>query len=191
MPTGQYDKEAAKAKRAATWAAKKAARASQPTAEPQPIDPPVIEGDNIDPRDAMIAELQARLAALDAKSDPTQPRAVTTPATLGPHSLDSAPVNSKLVGTDQGVVFATPAGARILPKDDPASKLPDGAKITKVAEGRFEGWQLSPAIDCSLLVGATAMEVISGFVEHFHNGKGAIAPTVTEQPVAVDGTMYE
>ncbi len=89
------------------------------------------------------------------------------------HLLDIAPVNSKIVVTRyEGVVtatLATPDNTTALPKGDPASKLPEGAVIRKVAEGKFEAHQLSPAIEHPKLKTTTAGEAISGFVPHFHS----------------------
>ena len=69
--------------------------------------------------------------------------------------------------------------------------LPLGAKITKTAEHRYEGWQLNPAVDCSLLIRDTAIDCIADFTHHFHMGGGTLAVAVLEQPVAIDGTMID
>jgi hypothetical protein len=91
------------------------------------------------------------------------------------HELDWAPIGSKLVGTDQGVVFARPDGGQgrggetLLPKTDVAGKLPAGARIQKIGEGVYRGVQLdSGREDKPALITATALECIQQFVPYFH-----------------------
>lgn len=95
-----------------------------------------------------------------------EPVAAAVPDSL--HALDSSPVNSKIVVTDAGPILATPDFETLLPKGDPAHRLPVGARIIKRAEGIFQSIQLSPAIDHPVLVTATAIAAIAQFVPHFH-----------------------
>ncbi len=91
------------------------------------------------------------------------------------HVLDYAPVGSKLVGTDQGVVFASPEGGDgrgaeiLLPKTDLAGRLPAGARIQKLADGAYRSVQLDAGReDKPALITATAYEAIVQFVPYFH-----------------------
>lgn len=94
----------------------------------------------------------------------------------GLHALDRVVVGSKVVVVKgdgaQFAVLAGPDGATTLPAGDPAHKLPEGARIRKVADDRFESEQLSPAEDHPMLVTATAHEAVAGFVAHFHPSGG-------------------
>lgn len=91
-----------------------------------------------------------------------------------PHMLDAAPIGSKIVVVrlEGGAVlarFANPlADVTTLPKSDPASKLPAGARIVKSAEDMYVAMQMDPAEDYPPLVTKTAGEAIAGFVAHFH-----------------------
>lgn len=93
---------------------------------------------------------------------------------VAPHALDAAPVNSKIVVVRQEgaakpvAVLAGPDGHRTLDADDPASKLPEGAVIRKIADGKFQALQLSPAIDYPILTTTTATDAIAQFVPYFH-----------------------
>jgi hypothetical protein len=90
------------------------------------------------------------------------------------HQLDLEPINSKIVVTQApadkpgGAFLATPTGARRLPDNDPAHKLPVGARIRKLAEEKYVGEQLSPSDPREQLICTTAAECIARFVEHFH-----------------------
>jgi hypothetical protein len=55
------------------------------------------------------------------------------------HPLDRAPVNSKIVVTSLGAVFATPERVRKAEKVSLEGKLPEGTKIHKLAEGMYRG----------------------------------------------------
>ena len=83
------------------------------------------------------------------------------------HALDMAPVNSKIVVVETGAVLARPDAVTLLPKSDPASTLPVGAKILKTPTG-YVSEQLSPTVDHPLLLTASAAEAITMFVGHFH-----------------------
>jgi hypothetical protein len=185
VPRGQYDRAAARARREAS-ASNQAIEGDEITSfniHPTEI---AVSFDSLIPesREQRIARLRKELAELDPPPPADEPLLY-----IGTHPLDSAPVNSKLVGTDQGTVFATPEGARILPKSDPAGMLPVGARIIKTAEGKFTASQLSPSIDCSPLTGSSTMEVVNKFVPHFHMGEGALPVRDMEQPVAIDGYL--
>ncbi len=88
------------------------------------------------------------------------------------HRLDVAPVGSKIVVVRrEGVVTAVlahPEGIADLPFGDPAHKLPEGAVIKKVADGKFSSTQLSPAIEYPPLETKSAGEAIAEFVPYFH-----------------------
>lgn len=91
----------------------------------------------------------------------------------GPHALENAPVNSKIVvvlGNEGKTIafLATPDGVHALPPGDPAHSLPDGARIQKRAEGLFRAEQLSPAVDHEPKDFVTVRDAIVGFVAHFH-----------------------
>jgi len=94
-----------------------------------------------------------------------------TPRTPG-HALDVVPVHSKIVvviaDMEKFAVLSTPTGANRLPPGDPAHGLPEGARIMKVAEGKFRATQLSPAIEQPVLETNTAIAAIRGFIPHFH-----------------------
>ena len=83
------------------------------------------------------------------------------------HALDLAPVNSKIVVTEHGAVLAAPDGLSLLAKSDPASKLPRGAKILKVAEARYVSTQLDAALHPDT-THATATDAIAAFFDDFH-----------------------
>jgi hypothetical protein len=55
------------------------------------------------------------------------------------HRLDLAPVNSKIVVTSNGAVFATPERVHKGEKESLEGKLPEGTKIHKLAEGMYRG----------------------------------------------------
>jgi hypothetical protein len=112
-----------------------------------------------------------RAALLEPETPDTLEAVNETPT----HALDEAPIGSKLVGTDQGVVFARPDGGEgrggetLLPKTDVAGKLPAGARIQKIGEGVYRGVQLdSGREDKPALITATALECIQQFVPYFH-----------------------
>lgn len=90
----------------------------------------------------------------------------------GPHALDSAPLNSKivvvLIAGKSHAVLATHEGAKELPAGDIAHRLPEGARIFKQAEDQYRAEQLSPTVDHPPLVCTTAGECIARFVGHFH-----------------------
>lgn len=124
----------------------------EPIPEPDPIPDPVTEPEAIPEPEPVVAAMEPVAAAVPESR----------------HALDLAPVNSKIVVTEDGAVFVTPAEVRTLPKDDPASKLPSGARILKLGEGSYRSVQLSPADDRPALLTASAHEAIAGFVAHFH-----------------------
>lgn len=118
----------------------------------------------------------------DESDEPTAPTIINTPEPIPSpataerrHQLDDAPIHSKIVKTLDGAWLARPDdqnGPLLLPKTDIASRLPDGARIQKMAEGKFRGQQLSPAGGPRPdLLALTAMEAIRGFVPHFHDGE--------------------
>lgn len=93
-----------------------------------------------------------------------EPVAAAVPAGL--HALDLAPVNSKIVVTEEGAMLATPQGVTVLDDADTASRLPDGARIRKTADGYIAdqiGDNATPA-----LVTTTADDAIDRFRFHFH-----------------------
>lgn len=125
-----------------------------------------IEGDEA-PNPPTIINAPPPLAIsdeLDAVAPPTAPQPL--------HALDTAPPNSKVVvvllDSTRKAVLATPDGVEPLSPDDPASKLPEGAVIQKVAEGKFISIQLNPSVDYPPLGTETAGEAIAAFVPYFH-----------------------
>lgn len=84
------------------------------------------------------------------------------------HALDFAPVGSKIVVTNAGAVLATPDQSPFLPDGDEAHKLPVGARIAKVAEGKFQSEQLNPSVDHASTIHASAVEAIGAFTAYFH-----------------------
>lgn len=93
------------------------------------------------------------------------------PALVFVHPLESAPLNSKIVVTAVGAVLAGPPGHSMLGKQDPAQKLPEGAKITKMLiEGkvRYLSTQLSPVQDFPDKTYENVAEAISNFLQDFH-----------------------
>lgn len=91
---------------------------------------------------------------------------------LPPHALDSAPLNSKIVVVlldgKSHAVLAGPDGAKELPKGDPAHRLPEGARIRKVAEREFLAEQMSPAEDHAPITRESTQRAIADFIPHFH-----------------------
>ena len=71
------------------------------------------------------------------------PKSEIRPFTVDPldpvHELDLAPVNSKIVVTSNGAVFATPDRVRKAEKTSIEGKFPEGTKIHKLAEGMYRG----------------------------------------------------
>ena len=71
------------------------------------------------------------------------PKSEIQPFTVDPldpvHELDLAPVNSKIVVTNLGAVFATPDRVRKAEKVSDEGKLPEGTKIHKLGEGMYRG----------------------------------------------------
>lgn len=101
----------------------------------------------------------------------TQESAPPLPTPL--HALDSAPENSKIVVVlldgKSHAVLAGPSGAKELPKDDVAHRLPEGARILKLTDGQgYEATQMSPTVDFPPLRTASAGEAIAQFIAHFH-----------------------
>lgn len=151
----------------------------KPQTEPTPIvaDVAFVGGD------ALLASTNRilfgePLRTVGTASDPLTSEELAVPFIVPPsgratsHLLDIAPINSKIVVVQElggtRAVLATPERPLDLPAADPASKLPAGAVIHKVAEGKFEAHQLSPAIEYPVFTTATAGEAISGFVAYFH-----------------------
>lgn len=95
-----------------------------------------------------------------------EPVAAAVPVSL--HALDTSPVNSKIVVTEQGAILATPDFVGCLPEGDIAHALPEGARIQKIREGVFRSVQLDPAHVFDALLTGTATEAIDGFLAHFH-----------------------
>ena len=114
------------------------------------------------------AAIQTAVDAAPPVEAAMEPVAAAVPDSL--HALDAAPVNSKLVKTDEGAFLATPDSVTRLPDGDPAHKLPEGAKILKRAADAYWSIQLSPAEDRPVLVTTTAMDAIAQFIPHFHEG---------------------
>ena len=90
-----------------------------------------------------------------------------------PCGLETAPVGSKVVVVTPETggrlaVFQTTNGEQPLAVLDLAHRLPVGAKVCKVMEGRFEAQQLNPSANRPALVTATAREAMEQFVSHFH-----------------------
>lgn len=119
-----------------------------------------VEGDEAPSGPTIINESPA------SEPERLDPPVVTVPK----HSLDDAPVNSKIVKTLDGAWLATPTGVVQLKKTDMASRLPDGARIQKIAENRYRATQLSPAEQKPDFDTLTAYEAIQRFVPHFHGG---------------------
>ena len=93
-----------------------------------------------------------------------EPVAAAVPDRL--HALGASPVNSKIVVIDEGAMLATGEGVTLLPPDDPASRLPRGARIQKTAEDEYVSSQLGDTAPAR--ISATAEEAIGGFLAHFH-----------------------
>lgn len=109
------------------------------------------------------------LSIADVEAEVTETAAPVIPS----HALDIAPINSKIVVVrDEGgrvPILAMPSGEQIiLGGDDPAVKLPAGAKIQKTAEGEFLASQLGGSDVTASRVSATAYDAITGFLAHFH-----------------------
>lgn len=90
----------------------------------------------------------------------------------GPHLLDSAPVNSKivvvLIDSKSHAVLGTPDGAKELPAGDPAHRLPEGARIRKLGEREFLAEQLNASEDHAPITRESAGRAIADFIPHFH-----------------------
>lgn len=111
-------------------------------------------------------EVQQMLAALDGNEGAALPELPVVEkldpgilAITDNHVLDTCPINSKIVVTDQGAVLATPDLERLLPDGDLAHKLPEGTKIQKIAEGRFRG-KLPIQFETPAIVAGSADTVI-------------------------------
>lgn len=137
----------------------------------EPAEPivPAVEGAEFDMPEAPALKTDAEYLE-EAKAVVAD--LLDQPFSDGPHALDSAPVNSKIVvvrldGKNKAVL-AMPSGTITLPVGDAAARLPEGARIAKVADGKFVSTQLSPAIDCPPLHTKTAIEAIVQFIPHFH-----------------------
>lgn len=117
-----------------------------------------VEGQEFDVREA---------ATAPPPPEPADHRAIVEPpATV--HPLDAAPVNSKIVKTLDGAWLATPAGVTLLPKDDPAWFLPNGAKIQKRPDGLLVATQLSASLKKPDLIASSTLGAIKRFNPHFH-----------------------
>lgn len=88
------------------------------------------------------------------------------------HALDAAPINSKimvvLLAGKSHAVLGTPDGAKELPPGDPAHRLPEGARIRKLAEREYLAEQVSPVEDHPPITRTSASRAIADFVPHFH-----------------------
>ncbi len=93
------------------------------------------------------------------------------------HPLETAPVGSNItvnLHVPEGRIAwlsTTGADGKIirLPATDPAARLPEGAFIRKMSEGKFRAHQNGGGTDAPDLNTETAIEAISGFMKHFHN----------------------
>jgi hypothetical protein len=124
------------------------------------------------PRKVPVETVEITPAGRAALLEPETPEVVE--ATVALHELDEAPIGSKLVSTEQGVVLARPDGGegkgseRMLPRSDLAGRLPTGARIQKIGDGVYRAVQLDATVDHPALITATAIEAIQQFVPHFH-----------------------
>lgn len=84
------------------------------------------------------------------------------------HALDDAPINSKIVKLKEGAILGGPSGNRLLPSGDPAHGLPVGAKIFKLAEGRYIAEQLDAVEYHPEFETDSASSAIAQFIAHFH-----------------------
>lgn len=141
--------------------------------EPSPADVAafaVLEGDDLTPEPTgvrgAVATVTSFMRKMTGQAD--EEPAPTAPSAFEAHALDEAPVNSKIVRTRESAVLATPERVVDLPKTDPASRLPEGARIAKRSEHRYEAEQLNAGVTLPMLVTTTAAEAIAGFVQHFH-----------------------
>lgn len=94
----------------------------------------------------------------------------------GPHALDEAKNNSKIVVTKLGAVMATPDGVKQLPVGDPAHGLPEGARIMKQGPDAYVACQLSAVEDHPEKTFPSAGAAIVGFLAHFHPRGAASLP---------------
>jgi hypothetical protein len=94
------------------------------------------------------------------------------PEPAGPHALDSAPINAKIVVVlldgKSHAVLAGPAGAKELPVGDVAHRLPEGARIRKIGEREFMAEQMNATEDHAPITRESAGRAIADFVAHFH-----------------------
>jgi hypothetical protein len=104
--------------------------------------PQVVTAGTLDPAfgtisTAVIAHIEAKVAA-KPEPDPIVSRVLVAGP---PCALDAthAPAKCVVARTDEGkeVRLLTPAGTTILPKDDIFYTLPTGAKVQKVADGKY------------------------------------------------------
>lgn len=166
-------------------------RAAPETATPPAPTPVAVAehddaGGPVSPEDFSELEVQQMLEARDQSGDrdaPLVPGSVPAPPPEPPsippntlHALDHAPKNSKIVVIlnqethKPEAMLATPDGVTRLPDFDPAHKLPEGARIQKIGDGRFVATQLSATVIVPDLETPTAALAIVQFIPHFHNG---------------------
>src|SRR5512146_703268 len=103
---------------------------------------------------------RSRKQASDEKPSPYE--------AYGSGLLDRDKISARIVVTDQGAIYAQDERMWILPKTDPASRLPIGAKFRKTKDGKIIARQLNPSEDHPDLVTATVGEGIAQFNRHFH-----------------------
>lgn len=129
-----------------------------------------------EPSELEVEQMLERMDRQDAGLTPTKPELEPEPVVIAdpgaPHALDLAPVNSKIVVTEDGAMLATPAGVSVLPKHDPASRLPKGARIIKGDPVTFIASQLSATVFVKPKNYRSAAEAIADFQGYFHARKG-------------------
>lgn len=119
----------------------------------------VVEGDDLSPApSAPLGEVA-----------PTQEVEAPPPVQLeSSHALDAAPINSKIVVTEDGAVLALPDDFKVLPPSDIASALPRGARIRKDGHRTYVATQLNATVSYPERTYGSASEAIQDFVVHFH-----------------------
>lgn len=132
-----------------------------------------IEGAEFDPTAPLVVSEGATSLAGQEWADNGATAVFINPLVTEQHPLEQAPVNSKIVVTPDGAWLAatgTSDGRLVkLPKSDPASRLPPGARIQKQGAHRYVATQLNPAEDHPDTVHETALLAITTFNSHFHN----------------------
>lgn len=148
------------------------------TQEAESVAPAEVD-DAGDPEPSLV-DVERMLEERDFSGKPDAPLGAAPPIPEPPaapeipagelHALDLAPLNSKIVVTEDGALLAGSNGVSLLPKHDPASKLPRGARIQKLGTDRFVAVQLSATVTVADLETTTAAEAIRRFLPHFHPG---------------------